>query len=135
MRFLVASFMFLLVVFFLMLSWFAVPSSILFRPIEWSYDSKTGTAVSIRTVNTPKPALVRWAHIVYVPGGKTCSLGGVRYYDNLVRSETIPISPILRECLDQPNNIAELSWSPYWLGIVPMRPFFLTVPKGAVVPR
>lgn len=118
-----------------MVLWIITPSSIAFRPISWSYDRATGEATFTRVVNSSSPMHVRWSHIVYVPDGPACSAGGIRLYDQRTQVETITISQDLKRCLDTPGNVAVLSWSPLLFGVIPLRPFTMTVPAGAEIPR
>ncbi len=125
----------LLVLTMLMALWVITPSTILFRPVEWRYDPATGTATFTRVVSSRRPVTVRWAHIIYVPGGASCSSGGTRPYDNRIKVETFEITDDMRRCLDDPSNVAVLTWSPLLWGVVPLRPYVLTVPAGAEIPR
>lgn len=119
----------------LMVLWIITPSTIVFRPSSWTYDPATGTATFVRVVNTSKPLHVRWAHIVYPPTGPACVGGGTRPYDSRVQIEIIKIGDDLKRCLDQPGNVAVLTWSPLLFNLIPLRPFALTIPAGAEIPR
>lgn len=125
----------LAVISLLMGGWLVTPSSILFRPVEWRYNPETGEATFTRVISSGRPILVRWAHIVYVPDGPACSDSDVRFYDGRTQVETIPIREGLRRCLDNPDNVAVLTWQPYLWGLIPLRPYAMTVPAGAEIPR
>ncbi|PZQ49773.1 MAG: hypothetical protein DI556_09895 [Rhodovulum sulfidophilum] len=115
--------------------WLVTPPSILFRPIEWRYSPAERTATFTRVVNSSHALTVRWSHIVYTPDGPSCSSGGTRLYDPRTQVETFDISDGMRRCLDTPGNVAVLSWQPYLWNVIPLRPFTLTVPSGAEIPR
>lgn len=132
---------------FLMSLWIITPSSLMFRPVSWEYSPATGTAKFTRVLNVSPECsdphatgpmncgmFVRWAHIVYIPDGPSCTSSGVKVYDGRVQSEEIEATD-LRRCLDNPENVAVLSWSPLLFGMIPMRPFTMTVPAGADIPR
>lgn len=124
----------LVILVFLMALWLVTPSTILFRPTSWTYDPAAGTVTFARLVNSDAPVTVTWSHIVYAPSGKSCADGGTRPYDNRVKVEIIPITGDLKRCLDQPDHIAVLSWSPRLWGIIPLRPYTMTIPADAQIP-
>ena len=119
----------------LMMLWVVTPSTILFRPIEWTYDPATGVATFTRVVISDEPMLVRWSHIIYVPGERPCADGDMRPYDPNTQIEVIPVRENLRRCLDNPRNVAVLSWQPLLWGLIPLRPYTMTVPSGAEIPH
>ena len=127
----------LLVVFVVLvmtMSWFAVPSAVIFQPISWVYDPSDGKATFTRIVKTGSPAHVRWSHIVYAPGRTPCSAGGIRIYDNRIQVERFDVYPELRECLNTPGNVAVLSWWPLLFGRFPLQPAVLMIPPDSKIP-
>lgn len=118
----------------LMFLWIVTPSTLLFRPVEWKYEPTTGTVAFTRVVNSDRDVIVRWSHIIYVHDG-SCAAGGIRPFDARTNLDMFPVQESLRRCLDDPANVAILTWSPLWLGRIPLRPFTMTVPAGAEIPR
>ena len=125
----------LFVVVALLTLWLITPSTLFFRPVSWSYHPETQTATFVRVIANGNAAWVRWSHVVYTARGQVCSDNDIRFYDPRVRIEEIPIRDSLARCLDDPRNIAVLSWSPLLYGMIPLRPYTMTIPAGAAIPR